>query len=277
MGPRSHWKCLHQVRRHYTVADGLARASHLMLSSSNARAKLRELARVLGLARTADLGDAALGTPVACSKSSWVRRVRIASEDYYIKTYDYPTLRSRWRGALRNTGPLTSSRAAREADDLSWLRSRGFAGPKVAYWEEIRILGFLRRAILVTAAFPGQPLDAVLAVANTSDRAAIGSALGRFVARLHHCGFRDGNLDLRNLLLHDDRSILTVAKIDSPKFRVVRRGPSDDRLTRADWARLLPQLECLRMAGLVRAAAEEWAANSPESLDPRHRLGGRAE
>jgi hypothetical protein len=46
-----------------------------------------------------------------------------------------------------------------------------------------------------------------------------------------------------------------VTKIDSPRYRLVRRGQPDDRLARADWARLLPQLEPFGIADETRAAA----------------------
>lgn len=255
MGPRSHWKCLHQVRRYYTVALGLARASNPMLQPSDAAAQLSQLASALGLDQTFEMGSRSLGIAVASSRTSWVRRVRILASDYFVKTYDYATLGARLRGALRNTGPLQPSRARREAAALSWLRTHGFAAPEPVGWEEFRTFGLLRRAILVTAAFPGRRLDAVLRELQTPARAEVGVALGVFVARLHAAGFRDGNLDLRNLLLHDDRSTLTFAKIDSPKFRLARTGSKEDPWVRADWKRLLPQLAPFALTEIVRDAA----------------------
>lgn len=226
-----------------------------MLPPSDAAAQLRRLASGLRLCRTFDLGDPQLGEPVAASRTSWVRRVRILASDYFVKTYDYKSLGARLRGALRNTGPLRKSRAQREAIALSWLRSHGFAAPEPVGWEEFRSFGLLRRAILVTSAFPGRSLDAVLPELPAPARAEVGVALGAFVARLHAAGFRDGNLDLRNLLLHEDRSALSFAKIDSPKFRIVPKGRADDRWVRADWARLLPQLEPFALTEIVRDAA----------------------
>ena len=72
---------------------------------------------------------------------------------------------------------------------------------------------------------------------------------------MHDLGFRDRNLDLRNLLLADDRSSLAIAKIDSPRHRLVRIGEPNDRLARADWTRLLPQLDAFGIAAVALRAA----------------------
>jgi len=44
-----------------------------------------------------------------------------------------------------------------------------------------------------------------------------------------------------------------IAKIDSPRHVLVRPGAREDRLSRADWARLLPQLAKF---GLEQAARD---------------------
>ena len=80
-------------------------------------------------------------------------------------------------------------------------------------------------------------------------RVATARAVGLFVRALHRAGFRDRNLDLRNLIVDGDR----VTKIDSPRHRLVEPGDHDDALRRADWDRLLPQLAAF---GVERAAYE---------------------
>lgn len=210
---------------------------------TDGRTQLTALSQALGLKGSEELGDPALGTLVRRARSSWVTRLNHLGEEVYIKTYDYPRLSDRLRGALRNTGPFTPSRAAREAAAANWLAEHGFQGARVVGLAEFRTLGFVRRAILATAAVAGKPLNHALRDAIPPARAAIGAALGDFVARLHRLGFRDRNLDLRNLLLVEDGETLRLCKIDSPRFRLVRPGPPVDALAQADWARLLPQLE----------------------------------
>ena len=71
-----------------------------------------------------------------------------------------------------------------------------------------------------------------------------------FVHDLHRAGFRDRNLDLRNLIVDGD----AVCNIDSPRHRVVAPGRCEDALARADWQRLLPQLAALGVDGEAAAA-----------------------
>lgn len=194
------------------------------------------------------------GVPVTDHHTSWVRRVRSASAEWYVKTYDYPGAGARWRGALRNTGPWTRSRPAREFDALAWLRENGFGGPRPVAALEWRAV-LLRRAALVTEAWPGEPLDRLLARLDPSAGAALAAALGRFVGALHRAGFRDGNLDLRNLLAANGDGGWQLAKIDSPRWRCVGAGPPRDRAAAADWRRLLPQLRPFGLEHAVRAAA----------------------
>lgn len=192
------------------------------------------------------------GDTVTEHRSSWVRRLRTEAGDFHVKTYDYPTWRDRWRGVWRWTGPFVRSRAAREFDALVWLRRHSpDAVEPVAAFEDRRH-GLLRRAVLVTRTFAGERLDRLLQAAE--DRAALAAALARFVTEVHDRGFRDGNLDLRNLLgRRADDGTWRIAKIDSPRYRLAGR-PGDARAA-ADWARLLPQLEPFGVADLVRAAA----------------------
>lgn len=228
-----------------------------MSVTSDGATELRTLALGLGLARLEDLGDPGLGTPVRRSRTSWVIRVTCQSEEIYVKTYDYPGIRDRVRGLLRNTAPWTPSRARREAEAAHGLAAHGFEAAEVRGWADFRRLGLLRRAVLATRAFPGRPLDEVLPLAEPGRRAAVAAAVGSFVARLHRLGFRDRNLDLRNLLLAEDGDRLRLCKIDSPRHRLVRPGSPRDDLAAADWARLLPQLEVFGLGdAALRAAAQ---------------------
>lgn len=222
---------------------------------SDGATQLRTLALGLGLARLEDLADPGLGTPVRRSRTSWVIRVNCQSEEVYVKTYDYPGLGDRVRGLLRNTAPWNRSRARREAEAAQWLAAHGFAAAEVRGWVEFRRFGLLCRAILATRTFPGRPLDEVLPLAEPRQRAAIAAEVGTFVARVHRLGFRDRNLDLRNLLLAEEGDRLRLCKIDSPRHRLVRPGPPTDELAAADWARLLPQLEVYGVGADARRAA----------------------
>ncbi len=195
-----------------------------------------------GLASLDRLADRDLGAAVTDRPTSWVRRISVCGTDVYIKTYDYPTVRDRRRGIGRTTF-LARSRAAREADALGWLRAHGFAAPLAWAVVESRRYGWLRRAVLVTEAWPGRPIDQLLG--ETTDRAErqrLVESVAAFAARLHAAGFRDRNLDLRNLLARPIADGFEIAKIDSPRFRLVRPGRPDDRLARADRARLTASL-----------------------------------
>lgn len=212
-----------------------------MLKVRSAGAALDPLLQHLGV-DLAGLTDRALGSVVTDSRSSWVRRVEADGETFFIKTYAYPSRAARWRGALRNTGPCRPSRAAREGEALRWLRQHGFGAPTCVGVVEQRRLGWLHWAVLVTANWPGEPVDRILATAPDA-RAGLVAALLAFVRALHAAGFRDRNLDLRNLLARrDDASGWQLCKLDSPRFRLRPAGRANDALARADWARLLPQL-----------------------------------
>ncbi|MCR9247598.1 MAG: hypothetical protein NXI31_21445 [bacterium] len=182
-----------------------------------------------------------------------MRKVRSEAGELHVKTYDYPTWRDRWRGALRFTGPGRASRATREFDALQWLRAHLNEGVEpVGVWENRRA-GFLTRAVLITHTFPGRALDELLA--ETEQRTDLAIALGHFVGRLHAHGFRDGNLDLRNLLAGPDkaRGSWQICKIDSPRYHVTAPGRRSDTAITRDWDRLRPQLEPF---GIVRAVLQ---------------------
>jgi tRNA A-37 threonylcarbamoyl transferase component Bud32 len=185
------------------------------------------------------------GTEVVTTRrSSWVLRTEVNGRDFYCKVYVYPRWRDRCRGWLRNTW-LARSRAAREADAMSWLRCHGFLAPRVAKVAELRRFGVLHAAMLVTEAVAGEPLDRALPRLAPDARARVLDSLRALVAALHAQGFRDRNLDLRNIILVARSEPPALAKIDSPRFCLVRPGATDDALARADWRRLEASLRQL--------------------------------
>lgn len=196
-----------------------------------------------------------LGRSVADHRSSWVREVQCERGSAFLKTYEYASWADRCRDFGKRTAPWGRPRAVAEFDALTWLRSHGLPAPApLAVWVWRR-WGLLARATLVTTAFPGAPADRLLPQLGPGERRDLARAIGRLVGRLHSLGFRDRNLDLRNLLVARDRGEFVVAKIDSPRFRVRAAGRTDDALARADWARLLPQLAPWGVDGDARAAA----------------------
>ena len=211
----------------------------------------------LAVAAGSELGERTFGAPIVDHRSSWVRSKTILSNLYFVKTYDYPSASDRWRGWLRNTGPLTHSRAAREYDAMAWLRAHELPTADPIAVLETRRFGLLRRAVLVSAAFPGTAADTLLATLAPAEQVDLARAIGRLVGSLHRRGFRDGNLDLRNLIVQRHTDSWCVAKIDSPRYRLCRPGPGEDRWTRRDWARLSPQLQQYGLAAEARAAASK--------------------
>lgn len=201
------------------------------------------------------LGDAGLGAAVVTHRTSWVRRFDTPCGIAYVKTYDHPRWGDRLRGLSRRTLPFAASRARREFDALRWLNQHGMATAEPLLAVEWRTAGLLRRALLVSAAAPGDPADRVLEHLPEAARADLARAIGRFVAALHTAGFRDGNLDLRNLVVLPTAAGWRISKVDSPRYRLVRAGAREDRGSRADWARLLPQLDRWSLAAITRAAA----------------------
>lgn len=194
-----------------------------------------------------------MGETVVDHRSSWVRRVVTPAGTSFVKTYEYSSWGDRLGNWAKWTAPWRRSRAARECRALTWLRQHGFAAPEPLACFEWRQLGFLRRATLLTAAFDGEAGDQILAEVDAPERARIAAAIGAFVVALHERGFRDRNLDLRNLLVHRDDGRITIAKIDSPRFRLVAPGRREDALAIADWNRLLPQLAKFGVADRARS------------------------
>lgn len=201
------------------------------------------------------LWQRATGEAVTEHRSSWVRRVPDPSGDVFVKTYEYVSWASRLRDFGKRTGPWGTPRVVREFDALVWLRQHGFDAPTPLAALVWRRWGFVRRATLVTEAFPGTAAAQLLPTLPTAERIEAARAIGTTVGRLHRLGWRDRNLDLRNLLLAAGHDGWRVAKIDSPRFVLVRPGRDDDRLACADWLRLAPQLAALGLAEAARGAA----------------------
>lgn len=189
-----------------------------------------------------ELSSRDLGRPVKAGRSSWVRCLDIGSKTYYVKTYDYPTLRAQARGWLRNTA-FAETRPEREYRALRWLASRGFSVPDpAAVWIERRGWG-VGRACLVTSAWPGDRVDHLLSGMSEAESHELLLALRTQVEAMHSLGYRDRNLDLRNILARREESgAWLLAKIDSPRFRIVAAGKPTDRLAREDWSRLRSSL-----------------------------------
>jgi hypothetical protein len=195
------------------------------------------------------------GEIVTDHRSSWTRRVATPMGTCFVKTYEYPSWASRLRDFGNRTAPWATPRAVREFAALTWLRDHDFAAPEPLAALVWRRLGFVARATLVTAAFPGVAAEALLPTLATAERIDAARGICAFVQRLHRSGFRDRNLDLRNLLLERTADGWRVAKIDSGRFRVVAAGAANDRLARADWLRLAPQLAALGLEDAAREGA----------------------
>lgn len=194
-----------------------------------------------------DFSKRSLGKLVRDARSSWVRTILIGSNTYYVKTYDYPDLRARCRGWFRNTA-FAESRPEREWRALQWLRGKGFPSPIPCAVFIGRLATGIRRATLVTEAWPGVSLDLLLPELCEADRTSLITATHDQIIRMHTLGFRDRNLDLRNLLAaRGAAGAWIIAKIDSPRFRLVDPGGKQDRLAREDWQRLGSSLARLGM------------------------------
>ena len=119
-------------------------------------------------------------------------------------------------------------------------------------------MGFVRLAMIATLSWPGRPIDRLLPDLEPSEGVALAREVGRLLRRLHQAGFRDGNFDLRNLLAQrQSDGTWQLAKIDSPRFAIVRAGRADDRRAHADWQRLLPQLQPFGLTEHARQAGLE--------------------
>lgn len=209
------------------------------------------------------LASRELGEAVTDHRSSWVRRLSTPIGDIFLKTYEYKSWASRFRDFGKRTGPWGAPRTRREFDALQWMWQHGLPAPLPLVALVWRQLGFVRRTTLITAAFPGQAASTLLPTLGAAERMEVGRAIGTLLGRLHALGFRDRNVDLRNLLVAREANGWQVAKIDSPRFRLVAPGFRDDPLARADWRRLEPQLAAFDLVAEARAAADAIHGASP--------------
>ena len=205
-----------------------------------------------GLSDLATLSSPSLGEHVTQHETSWVRRWTDGSSVYYIKTYDYPKWGARFKGLGRNTF-LAESRPQREQRALKWLADHGVPIPRVQAVIESRVLvalagGFLARGVLVTEAWEGEPLPALLSILPSDQCTEVLKYLHTFVTRLHSAGFRDRNMNLRNILARKKGEDWQFAKIDSPRFRLVAPGPSKDTWAQEDWQRLNQDLAAMHLS-----------------------------
>lgn len=226
-------------------------------SLHTARAAVSWPERAAALPGEDQLWSRGVGEVVTDHRTSWVRRVPTPAGPLFVKTYEYATWRSRLRDFGKRTGPFGAPRTVREFDALTWLRAQGFAAPTALAALVWRRWGFVVRTTLVTEAFPGTAASELLPTLSAVERIEVAGALARFVQQLHARGFRDRNLDLRNLLVRRADDGWLVAKIDSPRFVVRRPGAATDAMARADWRRLLPQLAAFGLDAIASEAARE--------------------
>lgn len=183
---------------------------------------------------------------VKASRSSWVHRLDAGPDTYYFKTYAYRTPVDRML-AMPRTLRSSVARAVREYEACVWLRQNGFEAPRPVAAGERRALLLIRRGALITEAWNGDRLSELLPALDHADRDALATALIALVRAWHRLGYRDRNLDVRNLLARRRGTDWLIAKLDSPRWCLVPTCAVNDRLATADWSRLLPQL---RAAGV---------------------------
>jgi len=107
---------------------------------------------------------------------------------------------------------------------------------------EARRFGVLHAAVLVSEAVDAPPLNTFLPALSGPARDQVLHALRTWVEALHRAGFRDRNLDLRNILQVGTAGQPRFCKLDSPRHRLRPPGRTTDRLARADWRRLTASL-----------------------------------
>lgn len=181
----------------------------------------------LGLRSLEGIETFAGGELVAGSRTSWVRRVKIAGGSaVFAKCFYYPTpLDLVLRIVSRR---MWWHRAEREWRSLQIQESLGLPTVARLALGERRRFGLLRSALLVTEEFEGAiRLDRWLAASARSAPNGAGpavAALAAWVARVHRAGFVHGDLNARNVL---------VSQMESapPAFRTIDAG----RGARARW------------------------------------------
>lgn len=196
-----------------------------------------------------------LGEAVVEHRTSWVRRLKTPIGDVFLKTYEYKSWGHRLRSLGKRTAPWSQPRVVREFDALAWMLDHGLPAPTPLVALVWRRLGFVARSTLVTSAFPGTAASELLPDLGAAERNEVAAAIGTLVGTLHSLGFRDRNLDLRNLLVESTTNGWRIAKIDSPRHVLRPPGKREDAWTRADWQRLRKQLDPLGLADVAFAAA----------------------
>ena len=158
-----------------------------------------------------------------------------------LKVYHYPGLET-LRGAFRNTF-LAPSRAAREAETLLWLRRMDLGAPEPIAFGEERLLGWLRRAWILTRFLDASDLEALVR-RGLPGGPSPARALGAWLGKAHALGLEDRNPHFRNFLARPGpEGGWEIFKVDSPKARV-HPGPAPRKARARDLALL--QVEARR-------------------------------
>lgn len=136
------------------------------------------------------------------------------------KTWTWPRVRDRWKGAFRTTVGARSP-AERERRALERLRALpvGPCAPAPLATAEERDLGVLRRCVLLLERIDGAT-DLATFLRDATDaglRAAVLDDLARRVAAMHAAGLLDRDLHPRNVLVEPTAARTWL--IDSPKQR----------------------------------------------------------
>jgi hypothetical protein len=148
----------------------------------------------------------------------------------YRKRYWYPGIQSKIKGFFRNTF-FGNSRAKSEFTNLLNLFELRLCEVRALAVGEDRSLRFLNRAFLLTECLPNTTsLESFLRshrlkLYTHGQRKGFLCALGRWLYRLHHRGYRDGDLFTRNILVHFQAKGWRFSKIDSPKGTGGSRAP----------------------------------------------------
>ncbi len=179
------------------------------------RAGLDSAARVLAL-QAADTA--------ALSRSSDTFPVELTDDDgearcVFVKRYRYDRWSQRLRLAFRGT-LLGVGRARAEFDFLSEMRRRGVSAVCPLVTGELRMLGFVRGAFLITRGEPGvASLDNVvsqdfLTGENRRRHRVLAIALGKSIGAMHRAGVRHGGLYWRNILVRDNGDSFAISFLD---------------------------------------------------------------
>ena len=188
------------------------------------------------------MNDTCPGKAMALHRTGWACRVTTGEKgEFFLKTYFYPRLET-LKGAFRTTF-LSKSRVRKEAEALLWLNAHGLGSPKPIAYGEQRILGWLKRAWILTEFIPNaHPLTMLPSMPPEDARMAV-KALGSWLSKAHGLGFLDGNPHLRNFLAkRRGTSGFEILKADSPKWRLFT-GPVPGKARNLDLEIILQDME----------------------------------